>query len=46
MAFFTEQEKKTLKFLWKHRRLNNQKNLEKKEKNWSSNMDGTWRLSY
>ena len=25
MAIFKEQEKKTLKFLWKHKRLNNQK---------------------
>ena len=30
MAFFTELEQKYLQFVWKHKRLNSQGNLEKK----------------
>jgi hypothetical protein len=34
MTFITEIEKSTLKFTWKHKRLNSKGNTEKKEQHW------------
>ena len=36
MAFFTELEQKTSQFVWKHKDLNSQSNLEKKKQSWSN----------
>jgi hypothetical protein len=35
MTFITEIEKSTLKYIWKHKRLNSQGNNEQKEQCWS-----------